>query len=66
VATQEDIIILFDNFICNIFLQMHVLLKGDSAHGGFLFFAIDEQGLFGRKYKIIHIQIPATTNKVEL
>jgi hypothetical protein len=28
------------------------------------FFAIDEQGLFSLKYKIIHIQILATTNKV--
>lgn len=43
---------------------MNVLLKGDLGHGGFLFFAIDEQGLFGLKYKIIHIEIPATTNKV--
>jgi hypothetical protein len=66
VATQEDIIILFENFIYNIFLQMHVLLRGDLGHGGFFFFAIDEQGLFDFKYNIIRIQILATTNKVVL
>jgi hypothetical protein len=65
-AIVEDIIILFENFIYNIFLQMHVLLRGDLGHGGFLFFAIDEQGLFGFKYEIIHIQIPAIINKVVL